>query len=206
MSEVAKNCLTRMRMEVAEVIDVGVAKGTPFLYESFPDADFVLIDPQKAGEALLEAFPAKYKYLNIGVSDAPGHLTLNENKALSSFLERTPLTAVDVVDQYTVEVRTLDDVIETETKSSSIGIKVDTEGFEGQVVAGLNTCVERVKFVILEASILRRFHGSANFSELVAMMKDRGFHFFNILNESRRLPPRFYDIIFLRKDDPLFLG
>jgi hypothetical protein len=31
------------------VIDVGVRKGTPWLYESFPDAFYILVDPQSTG-------------------------------------------------------------------------------------------------------------------------------------------------------------
>ena len=57
----------------ATVFDVGVYTGTPWLYESFPDAHFVLIDPQ--GD-LQGPRPAKGDFHAVAVGAEPGQMTL----------------------------------------------------------------------------------------------------------------------------------
>lgn len=191
---------------VKEVIDIGVHTGTPTLYNALPGVRFVLVDPMQNAEARLQAKPGNYTYLNIGVSNEPGHLELSVDGAWSSFLTRTQLTTRGARPLHRAEVQTLDWVIENHLESDAIGVKVDVEGFEGQVVEGLKTQAHRVRFIILEASILRRFEGAADFSELSALLLARGFHLYNIMNPVAWPAPRYYDAVFLRKDDPLFAG
>ena len=52
--------LKKLSLKVKTVIDVGVRFGTPALYKAFPEAMFILVDPQKSGEALLKAIPERY--------------------------------------------------------------------------------------------------------------------------------------------------
>ena len=201
-----RDMLQLIARDVTEVVDIGVHTGTPVLYEALADRRFVLVDPMPGGEAHLEHKPANYTYLNVGVSNAPGTLELAVDGAWASFLERTPLTTRGAKPKHVAQVQTLDWVIETATFTEQIGVKVDVEGFEGQVIEGLNTQAHKVRFVILEASILRRFEGAADFSELSRLMLDRGFHFYNLMNPVTWPAPRYYDAVFLRKDDRLFAG
>lgn len=198
--------LQLISQNVKEVIDIGVHAGTPTLYKALPNMRFVLVDPMENGEARLQFKPDTYTYLNIGVSNAPGQLELAKDGAWSSFLKRTPLTTRGAKPMHMAKVQTLDWVIENELKTDAIGVKIDVEGFEGQVIEGLNTQADRVKFIILEASILKRFEGAADFSELTSLLLERGFHFYNIMNPVAWPAPRYYDAVFLRKDDPLFAG
>ncbi len=198
--------LRLISQNVKEVIDIGVHAGTPALYKALPNMRFVLVDPMENGEANIRVKPDSYTFLNIGISNAPGHLELAKDGAWSSFLKRTPLTTRGTKPVHTAKVQTLDWVIENELESDAIGVKIDVEGFEGQVIEGLNTQADKVKFIIVEASILRRFEGAADFSELVSLLLERGFHFYNIMNPVAWPAPRYYDAVFLRKDDPLFAG
>ncbi len=193
---------------VDTIIDVGVCNGTPDLYEAFPNKDFILIEPQVDGESRLRSKPRKYKFLQIGLGAEQSTLTLNLMHARSSFLERTEMTKTQTMrdsESQTVEVPvdTLDNVIKTENIVGNIGLKIDTEGFELEVIKGLNEMAGRVQFVICEASIRKRFVESYLFSDLVVELHARGFYFYNFLHEL--VPyPRFYDAIFLRRDNPLF--
>ena len=83
-----------------------------------------------------------------------------------------------------------------------IGIKIDTEGYELEVVRGLTRHWDSVQFVICEASIRKRFVNSYQMSELISYMLERDFMLFNFLNaEDQR--PRYYDILFVRKTSRL---
>jgi hypothetical protein len=62
---------------------------------------------------------------------------------------------------------------------------------------------EDIDFLICETTVRQVYEGGYQFSELVAYLAERGLMFFNILNEVRSAP-RFYDTVFLRRDNPRF--
>ena len=187
------------------IIDVGVREGTPWLYEVFADTPFVLVDPQEGGAALLTSKPKDFVFVNMAAGRAPGRLTLNEQGTMSTFLTRTKLTEVPTRKTYEVEVATLDAIIDAHLPDAKrIGLKIDTEGFEMEVIAGLVRHLPRIDFVISEASVLNRFEGSYNFSELVAALWDRGMRFYNLLGQTGLRAPRVFDCVFLPASDPAF--
>lgn len=200
--------LKEIKKTPESVIDVGVNTGTPWLYDLFTEADFLLIDPQKKLEKTITNFPKKYKIINKALGSENKKILLKEkiNKAKSTILNSTELIAAKVTSEYEVEMTTLDDVIDKEKVTGDIGLKIDTEGYEVEVIKGLEKYKNQVSFVIAEASVLDRFHGSYNFSELISVFYDKGFRFYNIMNLAKCKAPRFYDCLFLRKDDPLFKG
>ena len=195
--------LAGLGLAAETILDVGVRTGTKELYDAFPERRFVLIDPQRGGEALLEARPRHYRFLGQALGRQPGRARLSDDGAKSSLLERTALTADGPVARYDVEVTTLDVVIGGLDGVGPVGIKLDTEGFEAEIVAGLDLQRDRVEWVICEASIRARFVEGYGFSDLVASMRDKGFMFYNVLGRLQRRP-LFYDVLFLRAGHPLF--
>jgi FkbM family methyltransferase len=185
------------------IFDVGVSNGTEILYRAFRDREFVLIDPHRGGEDLLEYRPRRYRFVQKGLGSAPGRLLLNDATAQSSFLTRTALSAVAGEVSYKVEVVTLDSLVAELAPAPPFGIKIDTEGFELEVIRGMEQTLRDTEFVICEANIRNLFEGGYRFSDLVCHMKLHGFEFFNFLNKPKNRP-RFYDVVFLRRDNPLF--
>lgn len=187
------------------IIDVGVRWGTPWLYDVFADLPFVLVDPQEGGEALLTSRPKAFVFVNKAAGRVPGRLTLHEQGAMSTFLVRTKLTEVPTRKSYEVEMTTLDELIDAHLPAARrIGLKIDTEGFEMDVIAGLDRHLPRIDFIVSEASVLNRFEDSYNFSELVAELWRKGLRFYNLLSETGALAPRVHDCIFLPTNDPAF--
>jgi len=185
------------------IVDVGVRKGTPELYQAFDSNPFILIDPQIGAESWLESSPKNYKFLNIGLGSKPGQLEFYEDFAKSSFLQRTALTADATTKKHIVKVDTLDNVVKSEKLEGRIGVKIDTEGYELEVIKGIKNCSAQIEFIICEASIRKRFEDSYEFSELVVEMHKRGFLFYNFFNEPMARP-RFYDVMFLPVGHELF--
>ncbi len=194
--------LNKLGFKPDTVLDIGVRHGTRQLYRAFPDAHFILVDPQKGGEALLKAKPTQYSFVNKAVGSAPGTLTLHEEGGRSSLLERTKLTAGSVIESYDVAVTTIDAVLDEADVKGRIGLKIDTEGFELEALKGVTKYWDRIDFIICEASVRRRFVGSYQFSELVAFLLQNQFCFYNFLNEPARRP-RYYDILFVPGASPL---
>ncbi len=185
------------------IVDVGVRSGTPWLYDLYPDAKFLLIDPMRGGVEMIRSFPKNYRFINQGLGAQPGSLMLNEMGAQSGFLERTALTAGPVEATYEIEINTLDNVLDMEP-SGSVGLKIDTEGYEMEVMRGLQRHLQRVEFVVSEVSVKNRFIGSYSFHEYVAFMEKKGLRFYRIANSANVNPQNYYDCIFLKESDPLF--
>jgi FkbM family methyltransferase len=162
--------LKSLGFNVNTIIDVGVDWGTRPLYEAFSGCQFVLVDPRRDAEAKLSYKPTRYVFVNQGLAANAGHLTLRgQSQGKTSFLERTALTAAPVNDQYDVNVTTFDAFIESvEECQPPAGIKIDTEGYELEIMKGLTRYWGIVQFVICEASVRRRFVQSYQMSELVS--------------------------------------
>lgn len=198
-----KSYLQSLDFDVNTIIDVGVGHGTAELYDAFPNCRFVLVDPQREAASLLRCKPAKYIFVNKGLAASPGTLVLKEQEVgKTTFLQRTPLTQSPTLAEYEVQVTTLDELLDSLEFQGPIGIKIDTEGYDLEVIKGLNRYWSVVQFVICEASVRRRFVGSYQMSELVSHMLSQGFLFFNFLNPAS-VRPRYYDILFVPRESHL---
>lgn len=201
-----------LRKKPDVVIDVGVDYGTPWLYDLYPDSKFILIDPQKNAENRLKQKPENYIFVNKALGAEKGKLELiqKRNNAKSTLLHGTPLVSAkkraQITDRYEVDVTTLDSVIDDLKIQGEIGLKIDTEGYELEVIKGLDKHKDKVSFIMAEVSVRDRFYNSYNFSELVSEFYMRGFRFYNIANPTSLKAPKFYDCVFLRHDDDLFMS
>jgi FkbM family methyltransferase len=72
-----------------------------------------------------------------------------------------------------IEVRKLDDVF---TKpSGNILLKIDTQGYERQVLEGGRSLLPKLKGVLIELPIVHLYQGTWQFHEAIAFMADAGF-------------------------------
>ena len=192
----------------ATVFDVGVFDGTPWLYDSFPEAHFVLVDPQ--GD-LPGPRPAKgdFHAVALGAEAGTQTLTIPETKpgqggAMASLLNRRDSLAQSFVDAETrsVPVTTLDALAAGHV--GPFGLKIDTEGFEAQVLAGATETLAQTDFVILELSLTRRFDGVDPPSAAIATLAAHGLELRDVLaiadGPTKRSQPRHMDLLFARWD------
>ena len=97
---------------VDQIIDVGVAYGTPWLYAHSPAADLILVDPVSKSphlEAMLGDRP--YTFVQCALGAASVMTTINvdlDQPSRSSLLERTSLTSpTNRMNSMSVQMRTL---------------------------------------------------------------------------------------------------
>lgn len=188
------------------MIDVGVARGTRELYEAFPDANYLLIEPLSERTAALERIVTsrvKGEYVIAAVGSAAGVATLHVEptaSAKSSVLERTAATSTgDELEQREVPVVTIDGVVDERGLEGPFGLKIDTEGFEVEVIRGATKTLEQCQFVIVETSTAPdRFEKGYRSGGLIRMMRKHGFIVYDVLRTSRR----FADLLFLPARDP----
>ena len=161
------------------VIDVGVADGTFALYEAFPEARLVLIEPAEEARPHLEALAARFprvEYVMAAAAESPGRVVLNVHRdiaRISRYWESDYVPAA--VTAREVAAVTLDQVRRDRNLEAPILLKIDVQGSELDVLRGAQQTLADTEYVILETSLFEFFRGGPLLSDVVAYMRDRDF-------------------------------
>ncbi len=188
--------LQRLGFNPRTLVDVGVAYGSPTrechsLYEAFPDARLVLMEPLREFDPYVESILARHPGIHIPAAAGAreGNLTIDLHPV---WLERSSLyrrNAIEdpgaIQEQRQVRVTTLDRVIVEHDLRGPFGIKIDAEGCEIDVLAGAEKMLDDTEFVIAEVAVANRFHGGYSFAEFVARMDRHGFELCDLLDIGR---------------------
>lgn len=191
------------------VFDIGVGYGTTPLYEAYPKAHFVLIEPLQYYQDPISKITKKYDcevhFAAVGEKETQMEFNVDvENLQKSSFLHRTELTKANHTTlSETIKVTTLDRIFEINPNfEKPILLKIDTEGHEMSALRGAESLLKVTDTVIAEVSIAKRFENSYEFEDIVIFMKQRGFYVYSFLTMSssgKEQRQRFADIVFKRR-------
>ncbi len=194
----------RLRAAVASdqltVVDVGAGRGTPRLYEAFPEAFHVLVEPLEEHEPklrdILKQYKGEYFLTAVGSTNRKATIIVDPKSVhKSSLQERTALTSTGhPTENREVPVTTLDTLMEERNFRPPFGLKIDTEGFELEVIRGAPKFLRKTQFVIAEVSVAKRFVGGYSFPEFTEAMTRNGFFLWDIVNVGRG---RIVDAVFL---------
>ncbi|WP_282120533.1 FkbM family methyltransferase [Ruegeria atlantica] len=205
--------ISSLGFQVQTVFDVGVAGGTAHLYAAFPDSKFVLIEPIADYETKLRrkwADKINFDFHACGVGAENGQTTLRiPTVGTRSFGTRATMLEFDdsatahisKIEERQVPVKTLDEI--ASTYKGPFGLKIDTEGFEIEVIRGASEMLKNCAFVLAEVSTRRRYQGGYKFSDFVSVMAGQGFELHDFIR-----PPSPQatdcDAIFAPFNSPLF--
>jgi FkbM family methyltransferase len=189
------------------VIDVGAEHGTGALYMAFPRAYYVLIEPLSECAPSLERWLQRIRgeYLQLGVADSEESLTFYadlDHHWAGSFVAPRAAANGSRVEKRDVEVTTLDCLRRTHSWEGPFGLKIDTEGFERQVLEGAVDLLGETQFVIVELWIADHGEQTTPFAELVALLDERGFRLSDLLDGAKASPDGdllYVDALFRRK-------
>ena len=189
-NSIAEHCelLVRLGFEPKTIIDVGAADGTPGLYDYFPDADLLLIDPLEEHMPALREIGRKHARAKItlgAAGAAPGEIAINvyPNRLTGSSCMVDPC---GIGSARRVPMITLDGECAARGLRAPYLIKVDTQGFELEVLRGATAVLAETEIVILEVSFFRLFTSNPIFSEVILFMAERGFELYDFLGSSTR--------------------
>lgn len=164
-------------------IDIGVGpKGTPQLWEKYARKKIFCIDPldeaRDITNKLLEG--SDFKFFQFALGSTPGRMFLNveENKGRSSLLNVTEINqeSKDIVKQE-VDVVRLDELLKDDVSNEKIGMKIDTEGYELEVLKGATEMLKKTTFVLAEVRHNHTsFTGQYGFMAFNKFMADHDFY------------------------------
>jgi FkbM family methyltransferase len=161
----------RLGLEPATVVDVGVAWGTPELYDAFPGARFLLVEPLADYTEALDQIKARLDadYVLAAAGAEPGTITMNVHRAppLSSTLGHWK-GHDDGGEPREVPVVRVDDLVEERGLTGPFVIKVDVEGAELRVLDGAPRTLEQAELVLLEVNLFQFLPGQPELHDVVA--------------------------------------
>lgn len=192
------------------VFDVGVGRGTPWLYEAFPEAKFVLFEPLSVFEPDLERLQSRYgaDVHRLALSNRSGVADFHSNVEFptsSSLYEIDPhfqelAKRLQQEHRFERQVVTVDTLDRLNTYAPPYVIKLDVEGSEIDVLRGAQATLARTELLVTEMSVMRRLRSEPTFAEMIAHLDAWGFELFDIPNlaQARENGPLLYlDAVFV---------
>jgi FkbM family methyltransferase len=93
-----------------------------------------------------------------------------------------------------VSLLTLDTFLEKHALTTTdLGLKIDTQGYEQEVLAGLNEWSHLVKVIQIEMSLVPLYGESADFADLYFLMQGRGYRCISI--EPNFIDPNTFEVL-----------
>jgi FkbM family methyltransferase len=178
--------LYRLGFRPRTVIDVGVAWGTHDLYREFPEAEILLIEPQREFEDDLKRICREFKaqYVLAAAGAEPGTAAFNvHSDALhsSSLLKEVEGASVDGTPRQ-VRVTTIDQACADRGMKGPYLIKLDVQGAELQALAGARETLRQTEAIHVEVTLFGTFLGGPQLFDVVVQMKQLGFVVYDIHN------------------------
>lgn len=165
------------------VIDVGAALGTFELYQAFPNARHILIEPIAENEPHLARLCAKLpsaEYLIAAAASQSGVLSLE----VQPTLVHSSVAVGSAAPQANGEVRqgevrqiatfTLDQLCEDKQLEPPYLLKLDVDGNEPDVLAGAGQMLAQTEYAIIEVSLFNQIH------TVIDQMRSHGFVIYDI--------------------------
>jgi FkbM family methyltransferase len=167
------------------VIDVGVAKGTPELYRTFPDAYFLLIEPLKEFEpdliSILRHHKGSYVLAAAGSTSNQVIFNVHSDQLEGSSLYKESMGEEADGHTVTVPLVKIDDVIENKQLTGPYLIKIDVQGAELDALEGAQRTLPAAEAVVLEVSLFEFMKGAPQFYDVISYMKSRGYVVYDII-------------------------
>jgi FkbM family methyltransferase len=198
--------------QVDWVMDVGANVGdwTANFLDFCPAAKVVCVEPEPTLAAgLRRRFAARpaVTICQAAIGDKPGkaEFKVMEHAVLNSL--RQPAVSMQAINPEPFQVKEVIqvDVLPLDAIAPPAGritlLKIDTQGFEREVLAGARETLRRTDYVILEVNFQPHYEGEAGFFELDTLMQQHGFCIGNYSEpHGGRRQALFADVLYLRKE------
>jgi FkbM family methyltransferase len=124
----------------------------------------------------------------LGVRDENSIINIAGNTDSSSILEMLPshlksAPHTKYIGKEKIMVKSLDSIFnEYYNKDDNIYIKIDTQGFEKNVIKGATKSLSIIKGIQIEMSLIQLYKGGILYLEMIDLLKDFGFDLYSVEN------------------------
>ena len=178
--------LRRANLMPRTVIDIGVAHGTPWLYEAFPDAKFHLVDPTRESlphmRTWAKKLDAQIHNLALGAENCSMRIATRSTILHATLLR--DITEPTLENVYDVPVRRFDTLFPSIAQPALC--KIDVEGAEASALQGMGESIHNIDAIIVETSMVSLYEHGPEFADIVSYMSNNQFSFFDICGVTRR--------------------
>jgi len=169
------------------IIDVGVAYGTPLLYQAWPNAALALVEPNPAFHEYLHS---QYVAHGLGVlykvaaSSCQSEVILNARMDGSSIVAKIEVAHGSPSNHLVVQTSTLDALIQDQLSEQYRAIlKTDCQGHDNEVLLGASNTLKYCDLVIAEAHIYPWSGSERNhLSSIISIMNSHNFCLYDIVD------------------------
>jgi FkbM family methyltransferase len=183
--------MKRLGLDPASVVDVGVGYGTPELWEAFPGARLLLVEPipdrfgGAAWESVRRRDGADVVTAAAGSAAGSARITVHRAPEMSSLLGAWIGDRDGEVRE--VPVVRVDEEVRSRALPGPYVLKVDVEGFELDVLEGCEGLLGETEAVLLEVRLFELVPGGAQLHDVIPFMKSRGFVAYDLFGGALRL-------------------
>lgn len=190
------------------VLDVGAYEGTwaaSFL-TIFPEAKILMLEGQESKKDILQQKSAVNKQLDFRIAllgSTEQEVEFNIYETASSVLKENNETGAKT------EIRTLTTLDQTTINTPFAQpdfIKIDTQGYELEILKGAEKTIQHAQFILLEVSLIDIYKSCPLVAEVMAFMQTNGFVLYDICSLMRRpFDKALYqsDFLFVRENSPV---
>lgn len=190
-TDLFEDLTSKININIKTVFDIGANIGqTAFQYHAaFPNSHILSFEPIRATFEILKNNTKSSKNIdcyNIAFGETVGIVEVKLFDESQSYLNSLKLSAMNPNDSAKTEkiqVDTIDEFLKNNKQIDSIDLlKIDTEGFEIQVLKGANEAIQngKIKLIYLEAGFSKSNHRSSYYPEIHDFLDSNGFSFFGL--------------------------
>lgn len=124
----------------------------------------------------------------LGNEDSVGIINVSKKSDCSSIFNMLPehkesASGLEYIAQQEIEVKKLDTVFNSFAgKSDNVMIKIDTQGYEKNVIDGAFESLNKILIIQLEMSIVPMYENEILFIEMIEYLKNKGFQLYSLEN------------------------
>jgi FkbM family methyltransferase len=193
------------------IIDIGVADGTPGLYDVWPDAPLCLVEPSPDALPLMQRIARQrpgVQIFNVGASNRSGTLQgfRREGAPYVVFVDKF-VKPRDRMAGASFPIMTCDEIVTAAGIEGPYLLKLDTDAHELEVLEGAVQTLANTDLCIVEMQVFHPLRARPGPDALWRFLNDHGLVFFDIA-EICYAPSgvmRIADLVFVRQESPLYL-
>jgi|AntRauTorckE5430_2_1112549.scaffolds.fasta_scaffold01476_5 FkbM family methyltransferase len=194
-SDIRRRLKIIQSQSINTILDIGANTGQYGIYMRKYRYDQKIISFEPLSQAFKGLQSAalkdeKWEVYNYALGNEDSHATINvaNNSSSSSILEMLPLHLKNAphskyIAQEAIEIKKLDSIFHSlYKKGDRVMLKIDTQGFEKQVIDGAKEALENVLIIQLEMSIVPLYKNEMLFVDMINYLNQIGFKLYSLEN------------------------